>query len=133
MQIVSPRRRVWQYAIAAVLQDLAQQPRWPGAGDLRSWQRQRRRYVALYRRRLEALRPGEAQRPEQARVTRSRGFAPETMTVRAINNTCQTEAGEFAPSDVNKFQIISRVTRVSALTRRVHSYQCSYHHMHTFE
>ena len=59
-------RRVWQYAIAAVLQDAARAPRWPAAGDLRGWQRQRRRYVALYRRRLEALRPGAAQRPEQA-------------------------------------------------------------------
>lgn len=59
-------RRVWQYAIAAVLQDAAHEPRWPAAGDLRGWQRQRRRYVALYRRRLEALRPGAAQRPDQA-------------------------------------------------------------------
>ena len=57
---------MWQYAIAAVLQDAARAPRWPAAGDLRGWQRQRRRYVALYRRRLEALQPGAAQRPEQA-------------------------------------------------------------------
>lgn len=107
MQTVLPRRRVWQYAIAAVLQDLAQQPRWPGAGDLRSWQRQRRRYVALYRRRLEALRPGEAQRPEQARVSRSNGSPPETMKVRAVSNICQVEAGTFAQLDANKFQYIT--------------------------
>jgi len=58
-------RRVWQYAAAAVRQDAARRARQEAAGGARAWQRQRRRYVALYRRRLEALRPGAAPMPEQ--------------------------------------------------------------------
>jgi hypothetical protein len=53
------RRRVWQYAIRAVLQDAAaRQPRWRGFAEMRARQRQRRAYQRAYLRRLDAQREG---------------------------------------------------------------------------
>ena len=53
-------RRVWQYAIRAVLQDLKKPSRWLSFAEMSKWQLQRRRYEKLHLRRLEVLaRAGE--------------------------------------------------------------------------
>ena len=47
-------RRLWQYATQAVLMD-ANHSNWPSARALVEWRERRRRYIALYQRKLAAL------------------------------------------------------------------------------
>lgn len=53
-------RRVWQYAIKAVLQDVKKPSRWLSFAEMSKWQLQRKRYEKLHLRRIETLaRAGE--------------------------------------------------------------------------
>ena len=52
------RRRVWQYATQAVMQDVAAKPRWLSFADMRTRAQQRRAYQRVYLRKLEAQREG---------------------------------------------------------------------------
>ena len=54
MRAVHTGRRLWQYATQAVLMD-AQHSEWPSARALVEWRERRRRYIALYQRKLAAL------------------------------------------------------------------------------
>ena len=53
-------RRLWQYAIKAVLQDVKKPSRWLSFAEMSNWQQQRRQYEKLHLQRLDAFaRAGE--------------------------------------------------------------------------
>ena len=56
--ISSLRRRVWQYAIRAVLHERRQAGGWRSQAFLQTWQLQRREYVQLYQQHLGSLKAG---------------------------------------------------------------------------
>ncbi len=56
-------RRLWRYAIEAVLLDVKKSARWLSFEEMSKWQQQRRQYEKLHLRRLDILR--RAQEPEE--------------------------------------------------------------------
>jgi hypothetical protein len=49
-------RRLWQYAIKAVMLGLPSRGTWRGVRHLRDFQEKRRRYIALYQHHMDAMR-----------------------------------------------------------------------------